>query len=117
MNFTPVTKTSSNVVREYSICSPPALQTEISTLLKCWPVAQFFRMVGAALSIAATTVKSLKLTLPAPPPPPLVIEPGCSAPQSKLSMLVQSLWLESFDSPFTPSTFMNISIAIFYSPS
>src|SRR5690606_35697661 len=70
-NCTDDTNTSSNVIFVYSTCWPPALHTDNSIRLKCLPLAQCFMTAGAALSIRATTCKSLKLALPAPRPPPL----------------------------------------------
>src|SRR5690606_26840417 len=99
-------------MREYSTCWPPALQTDSSTLVRCLPLAQCFRIAVVDLSIRALTCRSLKLTLPAPPPPPTLILPGWEAPQEKEVISVQPVWLESLDSPVTPSTFRNISIAI-----
>src|SRR5690606_41434326 len=83
-----------------------------ATLLKCLPLAQCFMTAGAALSIRATTCRSLNLALPIPPPPPVVMAPGCVAPHENDWMSVQSLWFASFDSPLAPSIFMNISTAI-----
>src|SRR5690606_23786155 len=105
------TSTSSSVIFVYSICWPPALQTDNSILLRCLPLAQCFMTAGAALSMRATTCRSLKLALPAPRPPPLAMLPGWVAPHENEMISLQFLWLASFDSPLAPSIFMNMSTA------
>src|SRR5256885_422097 len=104
--------TSVRVILVNSICVPPALHSEMSTWPRCLPVAQCLSTAGEHLSTLAVTVRSGKLTLPAPAPPPLDMVLGWVAPQVKESMSVQPLWLESWDSPLAPSTFMNISTDI-----
>src|SRR5262245_58635018 len=95
-----------------SCCPLPALRWVIVASLMCCPVAQALRSAGVALSMPWTINRSWKVALPAPPPPPVEVDPEFVTPHENESTSISSLCLESTDSPLMSPILAKMSVAI-----
>src|SRR5947209_130780 len=88
-----------------SCWSLPALRQTRVAVFRCSPVQHEVRSLAEALSTFLTKLKSLRTTLPDPPPPPLLNEPEFVPPKLHDSTSISPLCLSSVDSPSTLSIF------------
>src|SRR5262245_46487462 len=96
-----------------SCCALPARRWVIVASFRCAPVAHALRSRGEALSMWCTMVRSWKVALPAPlPPPPGETDAEFVTPHENESTSISSLCLSSSDSPLMSPIFAKISDVI-----